>query len=200
MCGNGSGDILNGMNTTTIVVLLQMAASLLAGAHNNPAVSAATDAQIVALGNRTVQIAVQAIAPINFTVPANGSIWPNVNELLAAPYLDASGKYVPQGSSAKLDQGSISFGDLNNDGLDDAAAIVTRPAAGGATESVLAMFINQDNIMFNIADLSLGTSPVTLYSHYVVSGGLLTMDMQAAGGARATTTYQLLGDRILQVN
>lgn len=177
-----------------------MTASLLSGAHNNPAVPAATDVQLIALGSRTVQLAAQAVAPINFAVPANNSTWPNVNDLLVAPYLAANGAYVQQGSSAKLDQGSISFGDLNNDGLDDAAAIVTRPAASGATENVLAMFINQNNIMFNIADLSLGTSPVTVYSHHVASGGLFTMDMQIAGGARATSTYQLLGNRILKVN
>jgi hypothetical protein len=187
------------MNITTIALLLQITSSLLSGAHNNAAMSATTTAQVVALGNRTVQIAAQAIAPVNFAVPANNSIWPNVNDLLAAPYLDAHGNYVQEGSSAKLDQGSISFGDLNNDGLDDAAAIVTRPAPGDATESVLAMFINQNNIMFNIADLSLGTAPVTIYSHHVVSGGLLTIDMQAAGGMRATTTYQLLGNQILKV-
>jgi hypothetical protein len=187
------------MNITTIALLLQTTLSLLSGAHNNAAMSATTTAQIVALGNRTVQIAAQAIAPVNFAVPANTGIWPNVNELLAAPYLDAKGNYVQEGSSAKLDQGSISFGDLNNDNLDDAAAIVTRPAAAvGATESALAMFINQNNIMFNIADLSLGTAPVTIYSHHIV-GGLLMMDMQAAGGVRATTTYQLVGDQIFKV-
>ena len=186
------------MNTTTIALLLQMTASILSGAHNHPAVTAATDIKLIALGNRTVQIATQALAPINFAVPANDSMWPNVTDLLAAPYLAANGTYVRQGLSAKLDQGSISFGDLNNDGFDDAAAIVTRPTAAGTTESVLAMFINQNNIMFNIADLSLGTSSVTVYSHHVVSG-LLTMDMQIAGGARATSTYQLLGDQILKV-
>lgn len=175
-----------------------MASALLTGAQHDPSMSATTTAQIVSLGSRTVQIATQAAAPISFVVPANNSIWPNLNDVLVAPYLDANGKYVRQGASAKLDQGSLSFGDLNDDGLDDAAAIVTRPAANGATESVLAMFLNQKSIMFNIADLSLGTSPVTLYSHHVVSNGLFEIDMQAAGGARATATYMLLGNQILK--
>jgi hypothetical protein len=175
--------------------------SLLSGAHNNPAMSATSTAQIVALGNRTVQIAAQTIAPINFVVPANNSIWPNVTDLLVAPYITANGSYVHQSpTTVQLDQSSISFGDLNNDGLDDAVAIVTRPAASGATENDIAMFINQNNIMFNIADLSLGIAPVTVYSHHVVSGGLLTMDMQVTGQARATTTYRLLGDQILKLN
>jgi hypothetical protein len=61
------------------------------------------------------------------------------------------------------------------------------------------MFINQNNILFNIADLSLGAAPVAVYSHHVVSGGLLTMDMQIAGGVRITSTYQLVGDQIFKI-
>lgn len=186
------------MNIATVLLLLQATASLLSGAHNNPAVSSTTAAQLVTLGSRTVQLAVQATAPIDFAVPANKSIWPNVVELLSAPYIDANGKYVREGASVELDQGSLSFGDLNNDGFDDAVALVTQRQNDGSTKSVLAAFLNQGGIMFNIADMPLGVAPVELYSHNVV-GGLIVMNMKVGGQSRATTTYRLLGDEILKV-
>lgn len=186
------------MNTATLLLILQATASLLSGAQNNTTMSSSTTAQLVALGSRTVQIVTQASAKIDFTVAENSSTWPNLTELLAAPYLDAGNNYVQQGSTVKLDQGSISFGDLNNDGLDDAAAIVERTTANGATEHAIAAFINQGGIMFNVADLSLGTLPVTIYSHHVVSDGVLSIDMQTTGQSRATTTYSLLGNQIFK--
>ncbi len=185
------------MNTSTIALLLQMTSSLLAGAHNNAAVPPAALAEIAGLGNRTVQIAVQALAPIDFPVATNTDMWPTVTDLMASPYLDAEGNYVRAGGAVQLDQSSVSFGDLNSDGFDDAAAIVTRKMADGTTQDAIAVFLNQGNIMFNIADLPLGSS-ATVYSHNI-NANMLTMNMRIAGGARATTTYELVGNQIKEV-
>ena len=195
------------MSTSTIALLLQMTASLLAGAKSNPSLTASTTAQIVAIGNHAVQLAAQADARMGagFAVPQNTDIWPTVGDLMQSGYLNNNGAYVAEGEGATLEQSTISFGDLNADGFDDAAAIVDLQGSGGTTEAALAMFLNQGGVMFNIADLPLGTSlssplgqGVTVYSHEIANG-VLTIDMQVAGQPRATSTYELLGNRIVKI-
>lgn len=190
------------MDTSTISLLLQTVAALLTAAHNNPAIAPATTKQLITLGSQTVQIATQVVAPINFPVKKNTSAFPSGSEVLNAPALTAAGAYVPiaMGTPVALVQPSLSFGDLNSDGVDDAAAIVIQTTGTGgniATSSALAIFLNQGGIMFNIADQPLGAA-VTVYSHHIISGGLLVMDMQVAGGVRATSTYALLGNQIIK--
>ena len=190
------------MGTSTISLLLQTAAAILTSAHNNAALTPAATQQIVTLGSQTVQIATQAMAPIGFSVTPNTGAFPTALEVLRAPALTATGVYVPlaNGSPVKLDQSSLSFGDLNGDGLDDAAAVVTQTVGTGnstTTRVALAIFLNQGGIMFNIVDRPLG-SDVVVYSHHVVSGGELVMDMQVAGEARGTFTYSLLGNQLIK--
>jgi hypothetical protein len=186
------------MNTSTIALLLQTVVALLTAAHNNPALASTAQQQLVTLGSRTVQIATQALAPIPFVVTPNTDTFPTIGDLMNAPALTATGSYVPlaPGLPVKLDQSSVSFGDLNADGMDDAAGIVTQTATGGATSSALAVFLNQGGVMFNIADEPLG-SAVTVYSHHVVNGALV-LDMQVAGESRGTFTYSLLGNQIVK--
>ncbi len=188
------------MTTSTIALLLQVTASLLTGAQRDPSLPASSTAAIVVTANHAVQEAAQAMAPIDFTVPPNNSIWPNIVDVAQAAYLDARGAYVPQGPAhgVTLRESTVSFGDLNADGLDDAAAVVTLAKPDGTSEDALAFFLNQQGVMFNIADLPLGGA-ATVYSHGI-AGNVLTMDMQIAGHARATTTYQLIGDRIFTVH
>jgi len=184
------------MNTSTISLFLQVTASLLAAAHNNPALAPASAQQVVTIGSQSVQLATQAMAPIPFAVPQNTSLYPNIKEVESAAYRTANGTYEPLGMSVNLDQSSLSFGDLNGDGTDDAEAIVTQRASTGATSTAIAIFLNQGGVMFNIADRTLG-SAVTVYSHHVVNGALV-MDMQVAGESRGTFTYTLLGNRIIK--
>lgn len=186
------------MNTTVVALLLQMTASLLSGAQHNPDLSPTTTAKIAAIGAQAIQLAAQAEADarIGFAVPKNPGIWPNVSELVRSAYLNGNGDYVPEGADAALEQQTISFGDLNGDGLDDAAAIVDLKK-NGSTEAALAVFLNQGGVMYNIADLPLGGA-VTVYSHRIMDG-VLTIDMQPAGHARATSTYALEGIRIVNV-
>ena len=184
------------MNTSTIVTLLQVTASLLSFAHGNAALPASTTARIAAIGNQAVQLVDQQMAVIPFSVVQDNSIYPNANDLLNAPYLNAAGEYAPlNNQTVQLDQSSISFGDLNGDGLDDAAAIVYRSATpGGSAQAALAFFLNQNGIMFNIADRTLGAS-TTVYSHNITNGELV-IDMQVAGEPRGTFTYSLVGNQI----
>jgi len=118
------------MNITPLLTLLQAAASLLVLAQGHT-VTTAFMQQAVNFGSNAVQIVVQSHAPIGFTVTKNDSIWPNVKDLANAPYIDAPGHWAPLGTTVQLITGDSSFGDLNHDGLDDAAAVVNRPSPDG---------------------------------------------------------------------
>ena len=184
------------MATSTIVLLLNLATALLLRTQQTPALSPSSTLAIVGVANRSVQLAAQAAAPIGFTVPHNTDIWPTIEDLMQAAYLSPGGAYIHEGPFATLVQSTVSFGDLNGDGLDDAAGIVDLSNAGSKPMPYLAMFLNQNGVMFNIADLPLGAS-TTVYSHSIM-GGVLTMDMQIAGQPRSTSTYVLWGDRIMK--
>ncbi len=184
------------MNTSSVALLLQMAASLLAGVQNNPSIPRPAAVQAVAVAGRAVQVVAQAEAKIGFAVPQNNGIWPNVGDLMQSAYRTENGSYAPQGDGVVLDQPTISFGDLNGDGFDDAAAIV-EVGNGTSARADLAMFLNQGGVMFNIADLPLGAS-TTVYFHEIADG-VLTINMKTDGRARATSTYMLVGERIMNV-
>jgi hypothetical protein len=166
--------------------------------HNNPKIAPQAAQQSVALCGQVVQITTQAMAPINFSVVPNNGVFPTTSDLLNAPYLTAQGSYeqLAPSSSVQLIEPDTSFGDLNGDGLDDAAGIVTQAVGNGTVRYALAIFLNQGGIMFNIADRPLG-SGVTVYSHHVASGTVV-IDMQVAGAPRRISTYQLLGNQIMK--
>ncbi len=172
------------MNITSLLALLQAAAAVLTFAQSH-APSAAFAEQAVNFGSNAVQLVTQAAAPINFSVPANDSIWPNIKDLLGAPYIDGAGHWTRLGSTVQLIQEDTSFGDINHDGMDDAAVIVNRPSADGAPNYYLAAMLNQGGIMFNVADFPLGAS-MNIASH-TVANGIISLD-----GAH----YGLLGNTI----
>jgi hypothetical protein len=181
--------------TSTIAILLQLAATLLTGAQNNPQVSLAAKQQVVAVAGQTIQLSTQAIAEvqgqINFPVPQNSGIWPNIRELMAAPYIDARGGYTQLGVAVHLDSATISFGDLNGDGYDDAMVIIKRLKADGSTESDLAAMLNQGGIMFNIADTPLGNNIQlsTIASHQIQNGEFVMNE---------NVRYSLLGNQLIK--
>jgi hypothetical protein len=171
-----------------MLALLQAAATLLALVQS-PAVSTTTAQNSVNLAENAIQIVAQETAPIDFTVPKDNSIWPNITDLVNAPYLDGNGNYVPLGSAVSLLEQDTSFGDINNDGIDDAAVIVNRPTpATGAPNYFLAVMLNQGGIMFNIADYPLGNT-VNINSHHVTDGNIIIDGNQ----------YELWGDQIEKV-
>lgn len=143
--------------------------------------------QAVHFGSGAVQVATQATAPVDFSIPQNDSGWPNTKDLAQAPYLDAPGHWAPLGATVKLIEADTSFGDLNGDGLDDAAVIVNRPSSNGAPNYYLAAMLNQGGIMFDVADLSLGTV-LDIATHSVSHGNILLNNI----------SYELLGDEIIK--
>ena len=120
-------------------------------------------------------------------MPQNDSAWPNAKDLKNAPYIDASGHWARLGKTVELLDGNTSFGDLNRDGMDDAAVIVNRPLSNGTPNYFLAAMLNQNGIMFNIADFSLGTS-INITSHSV-TGGIILLNGDH---------YELLGNMIIK--
>jgi hypothetical protein len=178
--------------STAIAALLQITATFLLGIQRNPSASLAAQKQAVLAGSQVVQVATQDLANINFPVPQNDSIWPNVKDLENAPYLNVSGQWIRLGQGVQLISSSTSFGDLNGDGLDDAVAVVQRSLPNGSMDFALAAFINQNGILFNIADAPLGTS-VQVYSHSIQNSES-AIDMKADGQTRAVRHYGLLGN------
>jgi len=118
------------------------------------------------------EIVEQAKNPVNFAVRENSSIWTNITDLLSAQYLDAKGNWVRIGSGVSLLSEYTTFGDLNNDGFDDAAVIVNKPGADGAPHIFLAAMLNRGKTLFNIADFPLGNS-VHITSHQVTNGKIV---------------------------
>ncbi len=169
-----------------------MLASILAGSQAN--------AQTVALASRVIQLEaqVQAAPEITFSIPQNTSIWPNIVDLTNAAYLNAEGGYSPMGSEISLNEATVSFGDLNGDGLDDAALIVNQTPGSGTSTYALAAMLNQGGVMFNVADAELGQN-VTVYSHKIANGAII-LDMQIDNQPRATYTYRLLGNTLILVS
>ncbi len=158
------------MATTTIAALLQAAFLLLTGIQGgkmNMAPAAAQ--QAVNIAGNAVQIATQAEAPIGFAVAQNDGIWPNMRDLLNAPYRAADGAWVRLGNGVQLVQEDTSFGDLNHDGMDDAAVVVKKSMPGGTQGYFLAAMLNQGGIMFDIAEMPLGTN-FAAAAHAIASG------------------------------
>jgi hypothetical protein len=177
---------------TAIAALLQVTAMFLLGVQRNPSVSLAAQQQAVSVGGRVVQISTQALANISFPVPQNDGAAPTIKDLQNAPYLSASGKWVQWGRGVAPVSSSTSFGDLNGDGFDDAAILVRRSLPDGSSDFALAALVNQNGILFNVADAPLGSS-VQIYSH-TIQNGELVVDMQEDGSARAVRHYDLLGN------
>jgi hypothetical protein len=175
------------MNIATMLALLQTAASLLASAQN-PQATPASMQKAVNLAGNAIQAVVQAKAPINFSVKENDGIWPNIDGLLNAPYLDSKNDLVRLGKTVLLVTEYTSFGDINNDGLDDAAVVVNKPDTDGTAHYFLAAMLNHGNILFNIADLSLGNS-VNIDSHRVIDGKIVIDGRK----------YELLGKELRSV-
>jgi len=174
------------MNITSLLALLQAAASILTLAQSHTA-SVAFQQEAVNFGSNAVQMVTQAAAPVGFQVPKNDSAWPNVKDLMNAPYIDTPGHWAPLGATVQGVFQYASFGDLNHDGVDDAAIIVNRPTANGTANYFLAAMLNQGGIMFNIADAPLGAT-INITSHAIASGTIILNG----------THYTLLGNSITQ--
>lgn len=177
---------------TAIFTLLQITASFLIGIQHNSRVTPVLQEQGIAAASRVIQLSTQAMANVPFSIPLNNSAWPNIQDVMDAPYRDAQGSWVQVGENLTVISSSTSFGDLNGDGADDAAVLVERPSANGTPSFAIAALLNQGGILFNIADLPLGNS-ATVYSHSITDG-VLTLDLQTGSEPRTTARYALLGN------
>ena len=180
--------------TTGLLAMLQVAATLLMSIQNNPQATLATQQQAIATANHAIQLSVQSLATIPFAITPNLSPAPNILALENAAYLNSEGSWSRAGAGVELVASSTSFGDLNGDGVDDAAALVVLTPQNGTRESyALAAMVNQGKSLFNIADASLGSGPVAIYSHSIQNGELV-LDMQIGNAPRATYRYALVGN------
>jgi len=176
-----------------LFALLQVTASFLIGIEHNPQATPAMQEQAVAVASRVIQIGTQAVAEIPFTVPQNNSAWPNIEDVMNAPYRNAQGGWAQVGQGVQVISSSTSFGDLNNDGLDDAVVLVEQSSATGPSHFALAALLNQGGILFNIADVPLGTSAPDILSHSIQNGEFV-LATRNVSGATTTTEYMLLGN------
>lgn len=174
------------MNVSSTLSLLQALAAMLAALHAQPSPSPAALQSAVNLANRSVEIVAQANAQIPFAVTANDGVWPNMRDLQNAAYRDANGNWVRLGPSVALIQEDTSFGDLNGDGLDDAAVIVNKPDASGGAHYYLVAMLNQGGVMFDVAERSLGSS-VNITTHRITNGVITLGD----------ASYQLIGTTLV---
>lgn len=180
-----------------IALLLQVATSLLMGVGQNAHLSYAVREQAIVMAEHAVQISTQAEAmpSIGFSVPQNTSIWPTVGDLLQAPYRASDGRWVSAGQNVQFVSSSISFGDINSDDLDDAAIVVKQIASDGSSRYALAAMLNQNNILFNIADFPLA-SVVQVYSHNIQDNQIM-IDMKMGDAAEQIYRYELFGNQLI---
>lgn len=185
--------------TPTILILLQTATALLAGLQSGPALPAKTQQQVINSAAQVVQLAVQSyVVTPDFQQAKNSDIWANYKDLLNSKYLNYAGNRVALGQGVELEDGSISFGDINGDNRDDAAVIAKQNMPDGSERSVLAAMINQGDIMFNVADEPLGTN-VQIFDHRVLDQGKFKLELQMDNGPRETRYYKLTGTQWLRL-
>lgn len=203
----------------SMIALFQVLVSLILSLQNSPKTTPAMVQAVAAITKQAVQISnqVQAMgtgtavmapgvtptttstASLVTTASApTGTIWTSITQLRNASYLDANGKLTPLGTGVALVESDTSFGDLNNDGYDDAAVIVQSTDSQGNTTFELAAMINQKNgTVANVADISLGKN-VQVFSHHVESAGVIVLNAQIGNQPAATTTYQLVGNQLMK--
>ncbi|HUZ92662.1 MAG TPA: hypothetical protein VNG29_01545 [Candidatus Paceibacterota bacterium] len=175
---------------SSIIALLQLATSLLMAAKTSTALPMTSREVIVQIASRAVQLSAQALVvpPPGFAQVSNDGIWPNAKDLRQSLYLDSRSRSVPLGVNLQLLDSYTSFGDLNGDGFDDAVTVVAR----GAADYELAAMLNQGGVMFNIADVPLGSSLPQIASHEIQNGKFIL------GTGSSSASYELLGDRLFR--
>jgi hypothetical protein len=173
--------------------LLGVATSLLLAIQGQPNVSTDVSANALRLASQSIQLsALVAVYDAKNAQSASTNIWPSANRLANSKYLDRNGNLVSPGGPIAVMDSYTSFGDLNGDGLDDAAVIIRE-----VDEYVLAGMVNQSGILFNTARLPLGKS-LFMYDHRITDG-VLKLDVQLGGGARKVFKYKLLGGKFIEI-
>ena len=100
----------------------------------------------------------------------------------------------------KLDTEHIVYGDLNNDGQEDAVVILVSRSGGTGTFRQLAVVLNQNGTPNNIANQNLGDR--TAINSLTIQSGVISVDMtpwDSGAGIRKTVNYKLSGNKLVEV-
>ncbi len=81
--------------------------------------------------------------------------------------------------TASIYNGKIAFGDLNNDGKEDAAVIVTISGGGSGNFRELAIMENQEGSPINLTSVDLGDR--VIINSITIESGIITLDMITQG-------------------
>ncbi len=182
----------------SISALLQITAAFLMGVQHSPTLTPALTASIISSASRVIQVSTQALAP-QPAIPETPStnIWPDITRLRSSLYLNSNEKRVVLGNGVSLLDEYTSFGDLNGDGLDEAVAVVIRTSPSGASSYALAAFVNQNGILFNIADVPFENN--ALISSHRIDSGIFEIKFKNKGGEEKTLRYKLLGNELVTI-
>ncbi|MDD5739036.1 MAG: hypothetical protein PHY72_03925 [Candidatus Pacebacteria bacterium] len=128
------------------------------------------------------------------------------------PYIDFGGKciklvngiYQTKPSSieyTKIEDNYTAYGDLNNDGQEDATIVIVEYGGGTGFFRTLVAVLNQNGKAFVVAMQYLGDR--TAINSITITSGIITIDMTPWGGGtgvRKVVQYKLSGDKLIEVN
>ncbi|MFA6354386.1 MAG: hypothetical protein WCX12_01725 [Candidatus Paceibacterota bacterium] len=175
-----------------IAELLKVSMSLLLAVQGNPQMPDKLVNQSLTSVSQAIQLSSQVLSYDERNHPvASKSIWPNFDQLLSASYLNRDGKRVALGDGVRLADSFLSFGDLNEDGLDDAVVVLKMDDGKGGIDYWLGAMLNKAGVLFNIVNKPIGKN-VEIYSHHVESGQF-TVDMKVDPSARKIYRFKLVG-------
>ena len=109
---------------------------------------------------------------------------------------------LPQGAArdeyvTKLDDQHVAFGDLNNDGHDDAAVILTSMAGKDRVYPVLSVMLNQNGSAEFVAGAELGQG-VKINSLSIKNGKIEVAEILSGSNDSKTLIYRLDGSQLVQ--
>ena len=93
---------------------------------------------------------------------------------------------------------TVTYGDLNNDGQEDAVVVLSTRAGGTGVFGDLEAVLNQSGKAFNIAIQDLGDR--TTVNSIKIESGVIIVDMSPKGDPRKVVQYKLSGDKLQEVN
>ncbi len=115
--------------------------------------------------------------------------------LLKPPAGESQADYI-----VTLDTDHIAFGDVNNDGQEDAVAILTTRSGGTGKSVELEVVLNKAGFASNVSSKYLGDR--TLINSLTIKSGVISIDMtpwDGGTGAKQTISYKLSGDKLVEI-
>lgn len=100
----------------------------------------------------------------------------------------------------KLDTEHVVFGDLNNDGQEDAAVVLVSRSGGTGTFRYLVAVLNQNGTPLDVARQYLGDRVVI--NSLLIQAGVISINMtpwDGGTGTSKTVQYKLSGNKLLEI-